>query len=129
MHGLSLEELAEKGVPPEEAMQGFADWLRDLLGEQSPTFVGFNAPFDWMFVSHYFHTYLGHNPFGHRALDMKALFMGLQRVAWQETSYQHIAGHYGFEASLPHNALLDAQKQADILAAMLDEIKELEHER
>jgi DNA polymerase III epsilon subunit-like protein len=72
---------------------------------------------------------LGHNPFGHRALDMKALFMGLHDVRWQDTSYQMIANHYGLHHSLPHNALQDAEQEAEMLTAMLDELKEKSHEQ
>ena len=129
VHGLSLEALAEQGAPPAEAMQRFADWLSQVCGAEEPVFVAFNAPFDWMFINLYFHTYLGHNPFGHRAVDIKALFMGLHGVAWADTSYQMIASHYGKAESLPHNALEDAIQEAGIFAAMLDELKEETHER
>ena len=129
IHGMSLEELAQKGVPPQQAMQGFADWLAEVSGDDEPVFVAFNAPFDWMFVADYFHTYLGHNPFGHRALDIKALFMGLHGVRWQDTSYQMIANHYGLHDSLPHNALQDAEQEAEMLTAMLEELKEKSHEQ
>lgn len=129
VHGLSLTELAEKGIKPEEAMRGFAEWVAGVCGDQVPVFVAFNAPFDWMFVSDYFHTYLGRNPFGHRALDIKALFMGLHGVRWDETSYQRVASHYGFAESLPHNALQDAEQETDIFVAMLNDLKEVEHER
>lgn len=123
IHGLLLEDLARKGVPPQQAMQGFADWLAEVSGDEEPVFVAFNAPFDWMFITDYFHTYLGHNPFGHRALDMKALFMGLHGARWEETSYQRIAGHYDLHDSLPHDALQDAEHEADLFAAMLDDFE------
>jgi hypothetical protein len=41
-----------------------------------------------MFVNSYFHRFLGRNPFGHAALDMKAFFMGLTGVKWSETALQ-----------------------------------------
>lgn len=129
VHGLSLEALVEGGSPPAESMQRFADWLIEVCGDQQPVFVAFNAPFDWMFVADYFQTFLGRNPFGHSALDIKALFMGLQGVAWEETSYQMIASHYSKAENLPHNALEDAIQEAEIFAELLKDLKEKEDER
>ena len=124
VHGLSLEALKETGMPPEKAMQRFADWLeREVSPGKEPIFVAFNAPFDWMFVADYFERYLGRNPFGHRALDIKALFMGMHGVAWDSTSHRAISAHYGLPEKLPHHALEDAQQEADLFAAMLAEME------
>ena len=49
-------------------------------------FVGFNAAFDWMFVADYFERYLGRNPFGYTALDIKAFAMGRLGGTWADTS-------------------------------------------
>jgi DNA polymerase III epsilon subunit-like protein len=87
-------------------------------------FVAFNAPFDWMFVNDYFHHYLGRNPFGHRALDIKAVFMGLSRQAWAETTYRHISAYYGQPEALAHNAETDARQAAELFAAILSDLKE-----
>ena len=58
-------------------MADFAAWVERVTPEGSlPVFVGFNAPFDWMFVNEYFHRHLGRNPFGHVAVDIKAYAMG-----------------------------------------------------
>ncbi len=85
--GFSLEALAGSGVPPEEAMQRFEAWLNEAgHTDKKPVFVAFNAAFDWMFVNSYFHRYLGRNPFGHAALDMKAFFMGLTGSRWAARS-------------------------------------------
>ena len=43
-------------------------------------FVGFNASFDWSFVNWYFHKFVGTNPFGVAALDIKAYYMGPEQV-------------------------------------------------
>lgn len=129
VHQLKLEDLANTGVPPKDAMTRFDQWLHVAAGERTPIFVAFNAPFDWMFVADYFVRYLGHNPFGHRALDMKALYMGLQHVAWEDTSYHAICTHYGLPQALAHNALRDAHQAAELFAAMLNELKETSYER
>jgi DNA polymerase III epsilon subunit-like protein len=122
--GLDLERLRADGVPPRDAMQQFSDWVsQSTHRDQHPVFVGFNAPFDWMFVADYFHRFLGHNPFGHKALDIKALFMGTTGARWDETRYRDIAAHYRIEQrSLTHDALEDALAQAALLRSVLGEL-------
>lgn len=124
IHQLSLERLKSSGVPPSEAMAKFETWLKDITpAAASPVFVAFNAPFDWMFVSDYFHRYLGYNPFGHAALDMKAFFMGLHGSNWKDTSMDNVAIHYLEGKQISHNALEDAQDQAKLFYRLYDEAK------
>ena len=129
VHQLKLEDLANTGVPPKDAMARFDQWVGEVSGNKTPIFVAFNAPFDWMFVADYFERFLVHNPFGHRALDIKALYMGLQRVQWEGTSYAAVSQHYDLPQALAHNALKDAQQAAQLFAAMLAEFKETSYER
>jgi ribonuclease T len=125
VHRLSMERLASEGIPPAEAMHRFAAWVAEVTPQGvRPVFVGFNAPFDWMFVNDYFHRYLGHNPFGHAALDIRALYMGAAGVPWEETSMRHLAPRYLGGAQLTHNALQDALDQARILEGILDQLAE-----
>lgn len=122
IHGLSLDALRETGVPPKEALQAFAAWVGQVVPQgRRAVFLAFNAPFDWMFLASYFHRYLGYNPFGHSALDIKAYFMGMTGVTWGETSLQHISSHFLDETHLTHNALQDAQDQAQIFQRLLAE--------
>jgi len=118
--GLSLEILAQEGVDPGEAIQRFETWLQEALptGEQ-PIFVGFNAPFDWMFVNDYFHRFLGHNPFGHAAIDIKSYYMGLAKVPWAETTMQFLGRRYLNQPALIHHALRDAIDQGEIFRKLL----------
>jgi hypothetical protein len=105
-------------------MQEFASWLEDVVpGGVQPVLVAFNAPFDWMFVNDYFHRYLGFNPFGHAALDIKAYYMGLHGVAWAETSYREVSHRHAGQRELTHHALSDAIDEAEILEAMLAEVR------
>ena len=113
--GLSLETLKEDGIDPRIAMQNFADWINDVVPKDSRVvFVALNAPFDWSFINDYFYRYLGNNPFGHSALDIKAFYMGFSGVSWCETSMKHISTFLLQEKHLVHNALRDAQDQAEI---------------
>lgn len=84
--GLSLETLARTGLPPIAAMERFESWAAALAGHGGDlVFVGFNAPFDWSFVNYYFHRFLGRNPFGFTAIDIKAYYMGAFGATWRET--------------------------------------------
>jgi DNA polymerase III epsilon subunit-like protein len=121
---LSLERLAAEGMEPALAMQRFADWITQCTpAGSSPLFLGFNAPFDWMFVCDYFQRYLGQNPFGHTAIDIKSFYMGLNGISWSETSMSSIAPRFLDQCRLTHNALQDAIDQAAIFKQMLAESK------
>src|SRR3954465_4832685 len=86
IHGLSRERLMRDAREPADAMRDFAAWLDSSTAGRQPVFVGFNAPFDWMFVADYFWRYIGRNPFGISALDLKSYFMGRNSVdRWQDT--------------------------------------------
>jgi DNA polymerase III epsilon subunit-like protein len=122
--GLSLEKLTGEGSPPGDAMQSFADWIGRVTPQEAvPVCVAFNAPFDWMFINDYFHRYLGRNPFGHSALDIKAAYLGLAGVQWHETSLLHISESLGLHIQLSHNALQDARDQAAVFRLLLAAIR------
>ncbi len=120
VHGLSLERLARQGLQASEAMQRFDGWLSEVVPQgHAPTFVGFNAAFDWMFVCDYFHRSLGRNPFGHAALDLKSYAMGLHGGAWIDTTKEALAKRYPGRPLPSHNALQDALEQAELFRQML----------
>jgi DNA polymerase III epsilon subunit-like protein len=119
--GLSLEILAEDGIHPEDAMRQFDEWLSaNVAPDEKPVFVAFNAVFDWMFINHYFHKYLGRNPFGHSALDIKALYMGATGTQWAETSHRAVSHQLHLPTHLEHHALQDARDQALVFRKILE---------
>lgn len=117
--GLDMDELALYGAEPAEAMAAFETWVLAVAGGRSPVFLGFNAAFDWMFVCDYFHRYLGRNPFGHAAIDMKAVALGRLQIPWRQTSLPRLVARLGSGPTLTHNALQDARDQAALLRAIL----------
>lgn len=123
VHGLSRERLAREGLAPGEAMHRLAAWLEEVVPAGSrPVLVGFNAPFDWMFVADAAWRHLGRNPFGISALDLKALYLGrhLDEVRrWSETSSDHVRARYPVDLPHTHGALDDAREQAAICRAIL----------
>ncbi|MDT0498580.1 3'-5' exonuclease [Algiphilus sp. W345] len=113
--GLSMAKLAEEGLDPEMAMRQFEAWIASTLdGQGSPVFVGLNAPFDWSFVNYYFHRFLGRNPFGFTALDIKAVYMGATGCSWHDTRSSEIARRVHPNSKGDHNALRDALYQAEL---------------
>lgn len=123
VNGLDLEALKRDGRP-----------LRDVLGELSAfvarhrapgsnvVFVGHNAPFDWSFVSYCYHAEGLKNPFGYKALDTKALAMGVLGLPWAETNKENLEVLLALPRQDPdrtHRADYDAWYQAHILVGLL----------
>jgi len=128
IHKLSREYLAVHGVDPHLAMTSFAAWIAALpavVAGAKPVFVGFNAPFDWMFVTDYFWRFYGSCPFGISGLCQKSLYLGLtypRSTTWSETPKSVIfARNSGLTSGEhTHNALDDAVEQAQLLSALLE---------
>lgn len=118
--GLTLEALQKRGLSPREAMLSFKEWV-DLVTPATctPVFVGLNAPFDWSFINYYFHVYLGENPFGFSALDIKALFMGRFDTSWSESKSSTMTKVLDIPMTANHDALRDAVYQANLFNAIL----------
>ncbi|SDI13075.1 DNA polymerase III, epsilon subunit [Paraburkholderia phenazinium] len=113
--GLSLDDLDATGRSPEQAMHEFASWIKETCSDGgTPVFVGLNAPFDWSFINYYFHRFVGQNPFGFTALDIKAYFMGVTGCSWDDTRSSAITKVVSPSLKGDHNALHDAAYQAEL---------------
>jgi DNA polymerase III epsilon subunit-like protein len=118
VHRLSRQHLAQSGLPPHEAMEQFERWLQENCDHRA-IFVGFNAPFDWMFVADAFWKYLGRNPFGISGMDLKSYAMGrLQLESWGQTNKRDLRKKFPTDLVHTHNALDDAREQAQLLRAL-----------
>jgi DNA polymerase III epsilon subunit-like protein len=104
VNGFSLDELRKNGQPPKEAMGVFRQWIQEITPHQQPVMVGFNAGFDWSFINWYFHSFLGENPLGIGALDIKSFYMGLSGCLWQETTSSHLPQQFQPQHRQTHNA-------------------------
>lgn len=113
--GLSLEQLQKEGLEPIEAMKQFKNWVNSLVkNDETVVFVGFNASFDWSFINYYFHSFLGGDPFGIAALDIKSMYFGTAEVSWKATRSSEIAKIVKPESFGDHDALHDARYQAEL---------------
>ncbi len=126
IHGLTVEHLRENGRPGKEVMAELTEWVRGRLKKKEKAlFVGHNAPFDWMYVAWYLSWAGIPNIFGYNALDTKALMMGRHQLQWRKCNKSVLLKLYpqltALDPELVHNALADAQFQADILIALLDD--------
>jgi DNA polymerase III epsilon subunit-like protein len=119
--GLSLDLLEQSGLLPEDAMRQFDSWLQGQAEAMDGTlvFVGLNAPFDWSFVNYYFHRFLGRNPFGFTALDIKAYYMGVTGCRWEDTRSSRMAAVLKPHHTGDHRALQDARYQAELFSLIL----------
>jgi len=121
VHGLTLQHLSREGLEPGEAMGRFADWTDEACAGREPVFVGFNAAFDWMFVADYLWRYIGRNPYGISAIDLKSYFMARQSVVeWEHTRRKYVDEALGMDPDHNHHALDDAKGQARLAKVMLD---------
>ena len=115
--GLTREHLAACPTA-QEATRQIVGWLDDIQ-EKHPgkrlIMVGFNAPFDWSFVNYYLHHFIGRNPLGISALDIKALYMGATGCSWSDTSMAKLPAELKPESGLTHNALQDSKDQGFII--------------
>jgi DNA polymerase III epsilon subunit-like protein len=117
--GFSIQQLEISGKDPTEAMNAFENWVKNVSGNKTPVFVGFNTPFDWQFINWYFHQFLGKNPFGISAIDIKAYYMGYVGCVWADTSSSRLPSWLQPTRKQRHNALDDAITQGEIFARLV----------
>ena len=126
VHGLTPDHLQANGRPLADALKALNAWVFGLRwpASQRLVFVGHNAPFDWSYVNWCYHSTGIDNPFGWKALDTKALAMGVLGLDWFDTNKERLAellpGLGDQDESRVHRADYDANYQARILSALLD---------
>ncbi len=128
VNGLDLERLKREGLPLGEALDRVTGFVRQhTLPGTKPVFVGHNAPFDWSFVSYAYHATDRENPFGYKALDTKAMSIGVLGLHWLDTNKEQLQALLGLpdqDAAQTHRADYDAWYQALILKGLLERLGE-----
>ena len=126
IHGLTRDHLKREGIALKDGLERLNAWAEAVRGASGAklVFVGHNAPFDWSFVHYSYHAAGVPSPWGWKALDTKALAMGVLKLGWFDTNKETLAQRFPAlgdqDASLVHRADYDALYQARILAALLD---------
>ncbi|MBN2799489.1 MAG: 3'-5' exonuclease [Deltaproteobacteria bacterium] len=124
VNGLDLDRLRAEGAARRQALLDLSAWVTaQTLPGTKPVFVGHNAPFDWSFVNWAYHAEGIVNPFGYKALDTKALAMGVLAVHWFDSHKERLDALLDLppvEQGKVHRADYDAWYQAHILARLLE---------
>lgn len=117
-----LYALQDYGHEPGDVMEDFYHWVKSFFEKgKRVLFLGYIASFDWQFINHYFHKYVGENPFGYDPIDIKSFFMGQNQVLWTDISKKTIRKKLKMpQNDLPHNALFDAKEQAEMFQIMFN---------
>ena len=100
-----LDLLEERGEDPAEVMEKFERWIKLNSGELSPIFCSTPVKFDSSFVSHYFFTFLGHDPFGYTDENMQSMYRG--KIGNLYAKFKDLK----LDQTGQHNALVDAIRQ------------------
>ena len=126
VNGLDLEAIRRHGLPMAVALEQLSAFVHaHTVPGSKPVFVGHNAPFDWSFVAYSYHVEGLSNPFGYKALDTKALSVGVLDLHWLDGNKERLAEVLSLpevDASKVHRADYDAWYQAHILAQLLDRL-------
>jgi DNA polymerase III epsilon subunit-like protein len=101
---------------PNEAMQSFADWVKEVSGESTPIFMAWPSHFDFGWVDHYFKLYDIESPYGYKCLDQISFIAGLLKkpelvVGSRSKGTLDIPESWEGTNVTPHNALADAVAQ------------------
>lgn len=120
--GLTREHLLANGTEPASAMGDLASWVDGVaeVMRARPVFAAYPLAFDWQFAYHYLVAYAGRSPFGHSArFDMKTAYALLAGTAIRDAVKRNMPASLLGPRRHTHNALDDAQGQADLLAGLL----------
>jgi hypothetical protein len=117
---LDRERLKHFGRPPVEAMTEAASWVRRLAKNDRPVFVGFPAPFDWLFLYWYFVKFAnGGSPFDFSAvLDMKTMFQQKALVVSSHAGKDDLPDELRPRRKHTHHARDDAIEQGELFARL-----------
>jgi hypothetical protein len=106
--------------PPREAMEEYSAFLESL--PETPIFVGYPAPFDYLWHHWYLIHFTGDDPCGIQAFDMKSYAAAVLRCAYRDAIKRNFPERWFRGApSHDHVALTDALGQGVMAVNMIRE--------
>ena len=119
-HAEAWQACRQDTRPPSVAMAQYVAWLDALPGR--PVFVGYPAPYDFMFVYWYLMRFVGRSPFSFSALDLKTMAMTMLGGDFYRSTKKNMPSRWFGEPRLHrHVALDDAIEQGLLFCNMLQE--------
>jgi hypothetical protein len=100
---------------PAITMQAFLNWI-NFNSKGKPIFISDNPCFDWQWINYYFHTFIGHNPFGFSGRRIGDLYCGMTRNTdlnqeWKSLYRKTIHSHHPVDDAKGNaEALLEFKK-------------------
>ena len=81
--------------------------------------MGYPAAFDFMFIGYYLQRFVGENPFGYSALDIKTYAMAMLNKEFGDIHRANMPKEWLDESPISHVALDDAISQGALFCNML----------
>jgi hypothetical protein len=97
---------------PADVMARFERWLSEA-SKGRPVFCSDNLAFDWQWTNHYFHAFLGRNPFGWSGRRIGDLYCGMVKDGYATWKHLRRTPH-------DHDPVNDARGNAEALLAMIE---------
>ena len=109
-------ELQKDRHAPGRVMHQYHAWLQDISPDTdtSLVFVAYPAVFDFAYVHWYFIHFVGVDPFGFSALDLKTYAMATLNLKFSETYKSNMPKDWLNRNHPPHVALADAIEQGEM---------------
>jgi len=116
------EALQENKKTPHDAMHEYVTWLDTFKGTK--ICVAYPAGFDFTFISWYLWNFVGENPFGISAIDIKTYDMAYLDTPFKGTIKRKFPKEW-FEGLPPHthNALDDAMEQGELFFRIRESLR------
>ena len=124
------EELQKERLAPGIVMHQYLEWLQSLSTDPATTlvFVAYPAVFDFAYVHWYLIHFVGIDPFGFSALDLKTYAMATLNLKFSQTYKSNMPKEWLNRNHPPHVALADAIEQGEMFFAIRQAIQKSSEE-
>ncbi len=124
------EELQKERLAPGIVMHQYLEWLQTLSTDPDTTlvFVAYPAVFDFAYVHWYLIHFVGIDPFGFSALDLKTYAMATLNLKFSQTYKSNMPKEWLNRNHPPHVALADAIEKGEMFFAIRQAIQKSSEE-